>query len=243
MIESWTPSSRSPVPRSKPTQRVAVRLSIAIQHHPARADLIPALLEAMPSAEVVTDPEPDHDRNPWRTYRECLERTPEWATHRLIVQDDARPCQQFEETVQRAVEAYPARPISLFHGGQPAESVPRLCRAYAAKRTWVEIHSRWTPVVALVWPAEMIRPALEFVDTQRWPPAFQADDEIAGRCFSALGVAPLATVPSLVQHDDIELSLVGQRARGGDDLARVAMTWLDDDDDPALLDFDQDLSW
>lgn len=232
------PSSASPGSRSSRSSRSSVRLSVAVQHHPSRARLLPRILERAPGAEVVADPEPGAVGNPWRTYRLALDSTPAWATHRLILQDDTEPCRlNFLQAVGNACAARPGRPIALFHGGQPSESVHRLCRAAHAGYPWVEIRCRWAPVVALVWPAELIGPALEWADGQRWPAAFQSDDDIAGRCFTALGVRPLATVPSLVQHRDEEPSLVGHRAMGGKDPYRTAMCWLEDDEDPLDIDF------
>jgi len=77
-----------------------VNLSVAIQHHPKRAHLLPALLESLALAfpgvqtEVVTDPDPDAPPSSWRTYRAALERRL-GGDSLLVIQDDAEPCDGF----------------------------------------------------------------------------------------------------------------------------------------------------
>lgn len=93
------------------------------------------------------------------------------------------------------------------------------------------------PVVALAWPAALIRPALDYVDAQDWPPAFRSDDEIAGRCLRHLRAEAYATVPSLVQHEDVLPSLIGRKAAAGADPARVAYCFASADCDVATIDW------
>jgi hypothetical protein len=96
---------------------------------------------------------------------------------------------------------------------------------------WANLWRRqWVPTVGLVWPAETPRRALEWVDAQDWPRGFTADDEVAGRIADALGLSVLATVPSLVQHDDVVPSLTGARAQAGADPSRVAVYFLEEPD-------------
>lgn len=206
------------------------RVSIAIQHHPARADMIGPLLDRIGGdVEVVTDPEPDGFRSPWRTYREALERTPDGVTHRLILQDDVTVCDGFADAVELASASRPLRLLTLFHGGQPRQNLPRIERGLAARQTWVAIDiRRWVPVVALMWPVHVIRPALDWIDEQHYPVRLRADDEIVGRAMNALGETVLACVPSIVQHEDMVPSLLGLRAKQGADRARVAYKFTDD---------------
>lgn len=215
----------------------ALRVSIAVQHHPSRADLLPALLAAIGDAEVVTDPEPDGRPHPWRTYREALDSTPDDATHRMILQDDITPCRNFPAALAAAVEARPGSVLALFHGGNPRENAPLLDRALAAGETWVRLNSRrWIPAVALVWPVRLVCPVVCWVEEQNYPGAFRADDEIIARALRALGEDVLACVPSIVQHEDVVPSVTGQRARGGVDRGRVAAHWIGDQD-PLGLDW------
>lgn len=199
--------------------------------------MLPALLAAVGDAEVVIDPDPDATRSPWRCYREALERTPDDATHRVVVQDDATVSRNFRAALDAAVSARPDSVLALFHGGSPRENLSRLSLAKARGHVWARLNSRrWVPVVALVWPARLVCEVVCWVAEQNYPDAFRADDEIVGRALRALGEPVLACVPSLVQHDDVNPSLVSQRARAGRDPARVAAFWIGDDD-PMLLDW------
>lgn len=204
-------------------------VSVALQAAAGREHLHEALQVAAGGADVVFDPAWDGKPNPWRTYRGALESTPAGASHRVVVQDDARMCTGFREQLEQAVAARPDSMVVLWHGGQPRENVYLIDRAYAAGQAWVELDiRRWVPVVAVCWPVRLIRPALEWVDGEKYPPAFRSDDEIVGRAMRALGERVYATVPSLVQHDDLEPSLMGKRGRNGQDPGRVARVFRDD---------------
>lgn len=214
-----------------------MRLSVAIQHHPARSEILSRVISGLTPlhAEVVRDPEPDGDRHPWRTYRLALERTPEWATHRLIVQDDALPCVSFPALLRAAVEAQPDRLLALCVCGRPTLCARDALAANARGDAWIVLRrNQWVPVIALVWPARLVRPALEWVAGQSWPREFYADDEIVGRIARGLGETVLATVPSLVQHEDVTPSLIGKRHRAGGDPGRVAALFHPD---PGLIDW------
>lgn len=216
-----------------------MNISAAIQSHPLRAEMAAALAVKL-DAEVVVDPDPDAIRNPWRTYRHALERTPADATHRLIVQDDTVPCGGFSEVLPAAVASRPDRLLTFFVGGHPVEHARRVYQACDRGDAWAQLDNlRWCPVLALCWPAAMIAPFLAWVDEQKFPPAFRADDEIVGRWLRATKQTPLASVPSLIEHPDEVPSLIGRRARGGLDIGRVAACFIHPDCDPSGIDWVQ----
>lgn len=201
-----------------------IRLSVAVQHHPVRTALLDALLVALSGCdvEVVSDPDPDGVRSAWRTYREALETTPAWASHRLVVQDDATPCRDFTKVVERAITARPGRMLALCVCGNALATVPVIYRSAQNDESWAVLNSRqWVPAVAVVWPVRMIEPGLAFVDKQHWPEGFNADDEIIGRIVNHLEEHVLCTVPSLVEHNDLEPSAAGERTMYGRDPGRV----------------------
>src|SRR4051812_3404863 len=186
--------------RIRPPGDIPTVVSAAIQSHLRRAEMAAALAETVGSAEVVSDPDPDGDPSPWRTYRETLERTPVGATHRLILQDDALPCPGFRAAVEAAIRTRPEVPLVLFVAGQPFEYVRAMRRASDRGEHWAWLDNRyWLPCVAVAWPTALIGDLLAYVDAQNWPRTFRSDDEILGRFLRARRVRALATVPSLVQ--------------------------------------------
>lgn len=206
-----------------------MKLSIAIQSHPARAELAASLQARLPGSEVVADPDPDYGKpNAWRTYRAALEATPAWADHRLILQDDVTLCNGFLEAAEEALAARPDDFVSFYHGGKPGdENHPRIDRALSLGDVFVNVNiKRYVYAVALSWPTCCIQPILDWINAQNYPALFTADDEIIGRGLRAFDCPVLATVPSLVQHEDVVPSLMGLRTRGGRDPARVAYRWL-----------------
>lgn len=219
-----------------------MNISVAIQHHPSRADLAAVLAAEVPGAVLVADPDPDCGvPSPWRTYRRALEETPAEATHRLVLQDDAIVCPGFLPAAHAAIAARPNRMIAFYVGGN-ARPVASDVRAAARRRApWVELRNMtWCPAVALAWPAPLIGECLAFVDAQvSWPLSFTmrgCDDEIIGRFLGHAGVTAIATVPSLVDHPDDVPSLIRKRHRGGRDPGRVAACWIGDCD-PASIDW------
>lgn len=222
-------------------------LSIAIQHHPKRPELLGPLMAAMtpgPPPNIVFDPDPNNPHpSPWRTYRRALEETPAWASHRLIVQDDALVCRSFPLAAQRAVAARPEAVVVFCVLGAPKSWAMRVITAANSDSPWAELHfgavRTWLPVVATSWPANVIRPALDYVDSRSWPNPFRADDEIAGRIVTDLKLKVLATAPSLVDHPDVVPSSMGRRtAQGGLNPNRVAACFIDDSCcDPLSIDW------
>lgn len=209
---------------------------VAVQGHPVRADLHAALAPCLGDHDVVLDPRPDMAPQAWRTYRACLEAVPAWATHTIVVQDDACVPDRFRDLLDAALAARPDRVLALWHGGAPREHVPALARAHDRGERWVRFDRfRWLPTVAVCWPARLVAPVLEYVDAQAWPPAFSADDEILGRALRALREPFLACVPSLVDHPDCVPSLMPKRAaRAGKDPGRVAAFYVGDVDPPGV---------
>lgn len=212
-------------------------VEVLIQHHPARAELLPALLDRLPGARPVADPKPDAAlKSPWRTYRACL-LAPGDASHRLIVQDDVEVCDHFLEAVERAVEARPDDAIVLYVSAAPLSILRSMKDACARDEPFAVVPDRsWIPAVAVVWPTGMLRRIVEFADAQPWPESFVADDEILGRCRDALFLPVVATVPSLVEHPDVVASVVSKRRNlAGIDRSRVA--WCFVDGDPRAIDW------
>lgn len=208
-------------------------LSLAVQHHPARErlleDLVPELRGGDLPLDVVTDPDPaSRRRSAWRTYRLALERTPPEATHRLIVQDDARVCRDFVAGARLALEARPDAIVVFWQGGAPAVSARALHRAAAACQAWVRIPMRsWVPTVATAYPASVARELLDYGD-RGYSRTSTGDDGIVTEFRKATRVEAYATVPSLVEHPDVAASLVGRHARAGRDRGRVAACWIGD---------------
>lgn len=223
------------MPAKKPPP---VRVSYAVMSHPARPDLLPRLLgelEAMGvTAEAVVDPEPFGPTSPWRCAREAWARTPEDCTHRLVLQDDAIPCDAFPTGVLAALTAQPAHPVSFFvnwlgHqcGRAQAEALER-CDALC----WLPMNG-WYPTVALALPRHM---ALDLAAWQTPRPQI-ADDAVVAQWANARRIKVLQTAPSLVQHDEDAPSTITQhmdaRRRGG----RAAAACFIGDHHPDVIDW------
>ena len=219
-----------------------IRLSVAIQHHPSRAELPKRLRRAMrnpgrvryqdgPLIEVIHDPDPSGPPNPWRAARECWRRTPDWCTHRLVIQDDALPCRRFLYHAQRAIAARPDRITAFYVGTNAVLTYRRMLVAAQDCTAWVEgDRTGWVPCIALAMPRALALSLAEFHDGTE--PV--ADDDVVGRWCREHGLPWYATIPSLVDHDDDAPSLMKTQWAG----RRVAACWVGQAD-PRLIDWDK----
>lgn len=201
-----------------------ISLSIAVQHHPSRPGLpgrLASLLGEMgnPSHyEVVTDPEPDAAPSPWRTAQLAWERTPLWCTHRLVLQDDAIPCSEWRARVLAAIEQHPDEPLCMFVGqnAYPLGIQNYLAALAAGDEFYALPRTAFVPCVALVLQREQALDLSRFHLPHHDRPSV-ADDEVIVEWCHARGLSAIATVPSLFDHDDSQVSLMGTdplRVRG-----------------------------
>lgn len=186
---------------------------VRIQHHPKRAHLLHDLTIGCGAldVEVVTDPDPYAEPSALRTYRRCVAPARPGVTHLVVMQDDVELCRDFDVGVLRAIRNHPDQLIALFVAGAPKRSALEVLKASWAGEPFVEMsHLDWVPTVALVWP---VADALNFSRyVLRVPETAWADDPIVGGWCRRFKKVPVATVPSLVQHPDVEPSLIDKRA-------------------------------
>jgi hypothetical protein len=186
----------------------------------------------------VTDPTPSATvANAWRSYRRCLESIPAAATHLLVLQDDALPCRNFAAALELVVAARPDRIVCLFVGGAPRAAAFAVCDAGNRERPFAELPNRdWLPCVATIYPVAVAVDIVEFVDSREWLHGHRGDDHRLGEYLRSRRVQAVGTVPCLVQHPDVERSLIGTAALAGRNPARVACCWIGDHD-PLQIDW------
>jgi len=188
----------------------SVSLAVLVQSHPKRAHLLPALTAALGECDVITDPEPDGPPSPIRCYLACLRAMPSWATHLLVVQDDARAPYGWRPLAEQAMIEKPEAMIALFLAGAPHKSAALARRAHARGERWLRMpNDDWTPTVALIWPRERVEEFLEFRGGYKG--SGTGDDNVVGEYTKLRGVPVYATVPSIIDHPNIEPSLIGKK--------------------------------
>lgn len=204
-----------------------MRLSVAIQHHPARPELPPRLLSQLeptfkPRAvrtshiEVVEDPNPYYPTSPWRTARECWRRTPAWCTHRLVLQDDVLPCLDALWGVVQALEHEPADDsvVSFYLGQFPTSDLSRHWDACHAGLAWSLLGAeQWVPCVAICLPRRHAQHLAQF-ELPHHQRDHVADDEVLGEWARIVQPPLWQTLPSLFQHDDDAVSTLGGHTNG-----------------------------
>jgi hypothetical protein len=190
----------------------SVSLAVVVQHHPSRARLLDPLLLALGDCDVVADPEPNGRRSAIRCYLACLRAMPPWASHLLIVQDDARPSRGWRALADEAIAEKPDALIVLFLAGAPHKSAALARLAHGLGERWIRMpNDDWTPTVATIWPRARIAEFLAWRDGYLEPVGI-GDDNLVGEFTKRCVVPVWATVPSVIDHPNIEPSLVGKQA-------------------------------
>ncbi|MET9280017.1 hypothetical protein ABZY01_19250 [Streptomyces anthocyanicus] len=201
---------RSPAPA-----RTAPRLpGIRVMAHPRRRDQAEALLARLHGADraLVLDPEPEGPPGPLRTAAAAWAGPYGEARHRLVLQDDVVPAENFLDLVAEAVRSRPDDPIAFYSNWNHWNgSAVRLAALSGAG--WAQaIPDEYAPSLAVVLPRAL---AADFADhAQRLlahgtPP----DDEALSAFLRERGRALFIAVPNLVEHRGGD-SLVGNDVQG-----------------------------
>lgn len=203
---------------------------VVIQHHPKRAARIPYLLERLPGAIVVTDPDPTCAfTNSWRTYRECLHHAPKDG-YLLIVQDDVEPCDHLIEACEKIGHGSKGAVVCLWQGMIPQRNAMAFRHAESCGQHYAIIRSSpWVPLVSTLWPAQLARRFADWSDKAKLPRTMRSDDAVASRFLKFARARILVTVPCLVEHPDHDS--IRKQPRG-----RTALTFIGDAD-PRKIDW------
>ncbi|WP_344075010.1 hypothetical protein, partial [Nocardiopsis metallicus] len=191
----------------------SVRISCAVMTHPRRAEAARRLAESLPelAPAVVVDPYPEGPPSTLRTSLAAWAAVPAWATHHLVLQDDAEPRPGLVEALTALVGAHPAEPVSLFcEWGSATATMAR----WAALGGYglAECVDQYVPTVGILLPAATASELVAAVSPEGREE--EPDDEALARFLERTGRAALVTVPNLVEHDG-DLSLVGNGHRMG----------------------------
>lgn len=140
-----------------------------------------------------------------------------------MIQDDAWPCDGFLERAEAVIEEHPTAFIAFFVPAVKACGEARMTHAMKRHEPYADISGVNTiPVVALSWPVAHIEPFLRFCGLRRWANQ-RGDDTVVSHYVKKHRLTALATVPSLVEHPDIEPSLVrGQNFNGKSGMRKAA---------------------
>lgn len=190
-----------------------VRISCTVMTHPRRAGAARRLADTLPelSPAVVVDPAPGGSPSTLRTSLAAWSAVPDWATHHLVLQDDAEPRPGMVEALTALVAARPEAPLSLFcEWGSATATMAR----WAALGGYglADCVDQYVATVGFLLPAEVARELVSTVTHEGQED--EPDDEALARFLERTGRSALVTVPNLVEHDG-DLSLVGNGHRMG----------------------------
>lgn len=207
-------------------------ISIAVMAHTKRARFIPSLLDALDRKAVVVW---DRHNDRIDTGRRSLLAYDPAATHHVVIQDDAIPCQDLAAGLEQAVEHTGDHPLGLYFGATAPNRITNRLIASVADRDGY----RWIRMEGPIWgvgvciPTGHIEELLAGYDRKQ---AVRNYDARIQRWYRDRGVDCYYPWPSLVDHRDSDEnpSLVPGRNTSG----RVAFNFLGADRSAVEIDWD-----
>jgi len=176
--------------------------------------------------------------SPWDGYKQALRSLLADAsrpTHGLILQEDVTVCKNFPLAVERIATRYPELPVLLYLSWLPRRAA-MLANKCAPTQRYLELHlkpNEFMPIVAVLWPMEKAEEFLNWTENNHrrlGHPQPRSDDGVAGRWCGYTKQCVVATLPSLVQHEDVVPSIWGRRTSWGRDKGRTALRFIGDRD-------------
>lgn len=219
------------------------RVVARIQGHPSRSALHDVLVESLAPMPTEVSLHSSDPPNPWAGYQQAL-RDPPDCTHLLVLQDDTVACRNLPRAVDLIAKSKPDDPVALFHSYLPRNNLVDLLKMmkwgggpYLRSR-----YAKFWPVIAVLWPVDVSQDFLRWTEdnARRLPGApnlVASDDAVFGEWGRSTQATLWVTVPSLVEHPDVEESLIGRRALWGKDSGRRALKWIGPDADPLEIDW------
>jgi len=177
---------------------MTVRVSVAVMAHPAREEVAETLARNV-GARVTWD----RHRDEWETGSRALAAYDRFATHHIVLQDDAVPVPEFRRHAAAAIAQHPDSLISFYLGrSRPPHVQRRIIRATLAaderRAAWIS-DDRLLHGVGIALPIGDIDALLEWCRIRNLP----YDDRI-GTWYRAQRRKVMYTWPSLVDHADTE---------------------------------------
>jgi len=186
-----------------------IRISAAVMTHPARMELALQVTRAHPelAVKVVVDPAPDGAPSAVRTGIRAWGAVPDWATHHLVLEDDAVLHPGFAEQLSAAVSAGPDAALCLFTEWGSRTSYALRLGAFRGAR-WAPVIDDYTPCLAICLPAEHARALGASAPDTAVP-----YDVLVHSYLRRAGVPAWVSIPNIADHGEVP-SLVGNQAHG-----------------------------
>lgn len=170
--------------------------------------------------------------SPWWGYQLMLERALSYQDDFFCcVQDDARVSEGFAAAVKQIARANPSTPVALYLAYIPRKTASNATRALNLRTTYVDVfRNDFCPVVGMLWPREKAQELLDWAGCSPLPGDRnpRSDDAVVGAWMRRTHQRIRCTVPSIVQHEDVVVSLIGRRNHAGKDRGRTALYFAED---------------
>lgn len=128
--------------------------------------------------------------------------------------------------VEQIAASNPEIPVCLFLARLPRRTSQKATLALKHGQRYSPVFWRdFVPVVAVLWPVHKAREFMAWAENASLPgnPNPRSDDAVVGRWMAMTRQEIRVTCPSIVEHPDMEPSLIGRKPAWGRDSGRVAL--------------------
>lgn len=204
---------------------VTPSVSVAVMAHPDRRAFVDELVTAL--HRVNTRVVWDQRGNEWDTGRRALLAYAPWATHHLVIQDDAIVCEDLVAGVTKALAHVPSDALLSLYLGR-STPFPHHVTALAARARGEAVS--WLAIGGLYWGVAVVVPTALIGDLVAWcdrsATGIPNYDRLISRWLERRPARCWYTWPSLVDHRDAPSLLPGHGRRAP---GRVAHEFLGTD--------------
>jgi len=140
------------------------------------------------------------------------------------MQDDCVPVEGFLTAADRVRDVLPEAMICFCVQGMLAHSRTAYDNALRYGPNLVQLRGlMWVPALAVGWTPTLASCASTWEQTQRRSPRWKGDDAVLVAFANYCRVEVWATAPSIVDHPDDTVSLIGKRAYGRPNRRPIAL--------------------
>lgn len=170
-------------------------VDIRIMASPKRKEKVERLLESLklPESQVAWDDRPEGGDAMYTARKTWLSPIPDWATHRVVLDDDVLVCDNFLNIVEQIAATHPDCAVGLCN--------------FVGRTNYLDLSTPYFRThsmcgCGIMLPKPIIEPCMEYIDEFPDSELKKIDDYMISKyCFESK-ITMLTVLPTIIQHPD-----------------------------------------